>query len=338
MSVSTPAPDGGLEVEVALSEEGEGDFTDTLPETRTVTVPAGDRTITVGVPTIDDAVDEPDGTIVARVVEQATAYTVGDPGTAEVVVQDGDLPAVTITADRTPITEGETASFTVSVSTPAPDGGLEVEVALSEEGEGDFTDTLPETRTVTVSPGHSTVTVSVATLDDMVDEPDGKIIARVVEQATAYTVGTPGTAEVVVQDAGEREPRIDPMPPAVTIAADRTPITEGETASFTLSVSTPAPDGGLEVEVALSEEGDFTDTLPETRTVTVLAGDRTVTVSVSTIDDAVDEPDGKIVARVSSRNRACSLVGDPGTAEVGVQDTDLAGGDDHRGPDTHHGR
>ena len=77
MSVSTPAPDGGLEVEVALSEEGEGDFTDTLPETRTVTVPAGDRTITVSVATIDDAVDEPDGKIVARVVERATVYTVG---------------------------------------------------------------------------------------------------------------------------------------------------------------------------------------------------------------------------------------------------------------------
>ena len=321
VSVSTPAPDGGLEVEVALSEEG--DFTDTLPETRTVTFPAGQDTVSVDVPTIDDAVDEPDGTIVARVVEPATAYTVGTPGTAEVVVQDGDLPSVTITADRTPITEGETALFTVSVSTPAPDGGLEVEVALSEEGEGDFTDTLPETRTVTVSPGHSTVTVSVATLDDMVDEPDGKIVARVVEQATAYTVGTPGTAEVVVQDAGEREPRIDPMPPAVTITADRTPITEGETASFTVTVSTPAPDGGLEVEVALSEEGNFTDTLPETRTVTVLAGDRTVTVSVSTIDDAVDEPDGKIVAQVQPQP-GVFLVGDPGTAEVGVQDTDLA--------------
>ena len=36
------------------------------------------------------------------------------------VVQDTDLPAVTIAAVTTPIAEGETASFTVSVSTPAP--------------------------------------------------------------------------------------------------------------------------------------------------------------------------------------------------------------------------
>ena len=313
VSVSTPAPDGGLEVEVALSEEGEGDFTDTLPETRTVTVPAEQVTVSVEVPTLDDAVDEPDGKIVARVVERATAYTVGDPGTAEVVVQDTDLPAVTITAVTTPIAEGETASFTVSVSTPAPDGGLEVEVALSEEGEGDFTDTLPETRTVTVLAGDRTASVSVATLDDAVDEPDGTIVARVVERATVYTVGDPGTAEVVVQDGDL---------PAVTITAVTTPIAEGETALFTVSVSTPAPAGGLVVDVALSEEGDFTDTLPETRTVTVLAGDRTVTVSVSTIDDAVDEPDGKVVARVVERATVYT-VGDPGTAEVVVQDTDL---------------
>ena len=315
LTVSTPAPDGGLVVEVALSEEGEGDFTDTLPETRTVTVPAGDRTVTVSVVTIDDAVDEPDGTIVARVVDRATAYTVGTPGTAEVVVQDTDLPAVTITADRTPITEGETASFTLTVSTPAPDGGLVVEVALSEEGEGDFTDTLPETRTVTVPAGDRTVTVSVVTIDDAVDEPDGTIVARVVDRATVYTVGTPGTAEVVVQDTDL---------PAVTITADRTPITEGETASFTLSLSTPAPDGGLAVEVALSEEGegDFTDTLPESRTVTVPAGQSMASVSVATIDDAADEPDGKVVARVVERATVYT-VGDPGTAEVVVQDTDL---------------
>ena len=190
-----------------------------------------------------------------------------------------------------------------------------------------------------VSPGHSTVSVSVPTLDDMVDEPDGKIIARVVEQATAYTVGTPGTAEVVVQDAGEREPRIDPMPPAVTIAADRTPITEGETASFTVTVSTPAPDGGLEVEVALSEEeGDFTDTLPETRTVTVPAGDRTITVRRGDHRRRGRRAGRERSSRGWSSRPPSTRWGTPGTAEVVVQDTDFPSGDDHRGPDTHHGR
>ena len=314
VSVSTPAPEGGLVVNVALSEEGE--FTGTLPEIREVTVPAGRRTEGVSVPTIDDGVEEPDGKIVARVLEHATAYTVGAPGKAEVVVRDNDhdlndLPEVTITADRTPITEGEAASFTVSVSTPAPEGGLAVDVALSEEGE--FTDTLPETREVTVPAGRRTQGVSVSTIDDGVVEPGGKIVARVVEHATDYAVGAPGEAEVAVHDNDL---------PVVTIAADRTPVTEGETASFTVSVSTPAPEGGLAVDVALSEEGEFTDTLPETREVTVPAGRRTQGVSVSTIDDGTDEPEGKIVARVAE-HATDYTVGTPGEAEVVVRDNDL---------------
>ena len=317
VSVSTPAPEGGLVVNVVLSEEGE--FTDTLPEIRAVTVPAGQRTEGVSVSTIDDGIDEPEGKIVARVLEHASDYTVGAPGVAEVVVRDNDEPEVTIAADRTPITEGETASFTVSVSTPAPEGGLVVNVALSQQGE--FTDTLPETRAVAVPAGQRTEGVSVPTIDDGVEEPEGKIVARVVSHASDYTVGTPGEAEVVVRD---NDDDLNDLP-AVTIAANRTPITEGEEASFTVSVSTPAPEGGLVVNVALSEEGEFTDTLPETREVTVPAGQRTVGVGVSTIDDGTDEPEGKIVARVAERdtdNTTDYAVGTPGEAEVVVRDND----------------
>ena len=209
VTVSTPAPDSGLDVEVALSEEG--DFTDTLPETRTVRVPAGDRTVTMSVATIDDTVDEPDGKIIARVVEQATAYTVGDPGAAEVVVQDADLPAVTIEVDRAPIakgvpalfTEGEIVSFTLIISIPAPEDGLYLVVDLSEEGGGDYTDTLPETRTVWVPPGQFTANVSVPTIEDSVDEPDGRIVARVQPQPGVFVVGDPGVAEAVVRDNDE---------------------------------------------------------------------------------------------------------------------------------------
>ena len=325
VSVSTPAPASGLVVDVALSEEGGGGFTHTLPETRTVTVPAGQSMASVSVPTIDDAVDEPDGAIVARVAEQATAYTVGDPGTAQVVVQDADLPMVVIEVDRTPIakgepalfTEGEIVSFTLTISIPAPEGGVYLDVVLSEEGGGDFTDTLPETRTVWVPPGKFTASVSVPTIDDSVDEPDGRIVARVQPRPGVFVVGDPGAAEVVVRDNDL---------PAVTITADRTPITEGETASFTVTLSDPAPAGGLVVEVALSGEGDFTHTLPETRPVTVSAGGWSALVRVETVDDLRDENDGKIVARVERAGHYA--LGNPGDAEVWVKDSDELAKDD----------
>ena len=298
-----------MAVEVALSEVGAFAAV-SLPETRTVTIAAGDRTAALDVATVDDDVDEDDGKIVAQVQARDGVYAVGDPGEAEVVVRDDEAPAVTIAADASPIAEGETARFTVRLSSAAPTGGTAVEVALSEVGAFAAV-SLPETRTVTIAAGDRTAALDVATVDDVVDEDDGKIVAQVQARTGVYAVADPGEAEVVVRDDEA---------PAVTIAADASPIAEGETARFTVRLSSAAPTGGTAVEVALSEVGAFAAvSLPETRTVTIAAGDRTAALDVATVDDDVDEDDGKIVAQVQARTGVYA-VGDPGEAEVVVRD------------------
>ena len=308
ITLSQAAPTGGLGVSVRLSQEG--DFaTTTLPETRIVTVAAGTTTATTSVATEDDALDEPDGRIVAE-VRTASGYAAGTPGSAEVVVRDDDTISATIAAGTSPIDEGETATFTVTLSQAAPAGGLNVSVHLSQEG-AFATVTLPETRIVTVAAGQTTAAVGVATEDDALDEPDGRIVARV-QTSGAYGVGTPNSAEVAVRDD-------DTI--AATIAAGTSPIDEGGTAGFTVTLSQAAPTGGLGVSVRLSQEGDFaTTTLPETRTLTVAAGQTTATTSVATEDDALDEPDGRIVAEV--RTASGYAAGTPGSAEVVVRDDD----------------
>ena len=311
VTLSQAAPAAGMAVVVGVSQEGEF-ATATLPGDRTVTVTGGATTATVEVATSDDAVVEDDGKIVAQ-VRDTDAYAVGNPGEAEVVVRDDDEPTVTITAAATPIHEGGTARFTVTLSRAAPAAGLEVEVGVSQEGEF-ATATLPGDRTVTVTGGATTATVEVATSDDAVVEDDGKIVAQV-RDTDAYAVGNPGEAEVVVRDDDE---------PTVTITAAATPIHEGgtgETARFTVTLSRAAPAAGLEVEVGLSQEGEFaTVKLPGDRTVTVTGGATTATVEVATSDDAVVEDDGKIVAQV--RDTDAYAVGNPGEAEVVVRDDD----------------
>ena len=308
--LSPAAPTSGLAVQVALSQEG--DFAASpLPELRAVQVGAGETTATVNVPTVDDAVTEDDGKILAA-VQQAESYLVGEPGEAEVVVRDDDLATVTIVALTSPIDEGETAAFEVRLSQAAPASGLAVQVALSQEG--DFaTSPLPELRAVQVGAGERAAAVSVPTVDDAVTEDDGRILAAV-QQADTYLVGEPGEAEVVVRD--------DDLA-TVTIVALATPIVEGETAAFEVRLSQTAPASGLAVQVALSQEGDFAASpLPDLRAVQVGAGERAATVSVPTVDDAVTEDDGKIIARVQQADTY--LVGEPGEAEVVVLDDDLA--------------
>ncbi len=308
VTLSQPAPTGGLNVSVRLSQEG-AFATAALPETRAVTVAAGETTASVGVATEDDALDEPDGKIVAR-VQTSGAYGVGTPNSAEVAVRDDDAISATIAAGTSPIDEGATASFTVTLSQAAPAGGLNVSVRLTQEG-AFATAALPETRAVTVAAGETTAAVGVATEDDALDEPDGKIVARV-QTSGAYGVGTPNSAEVVVRDD-------DTL--SASISADASPIDEGGTASFTVTLSQAGPAGGLNVSVRLTQEGAFaTVTLPETRIVTVAAGQTTAAVSVATEDDALDEPDGRIVARVQTASTYA--VGTPNSAEVAVRDDD----------------
>ena len=309
MTLSQAAPAAGMAVVVGVSQEGEF-ATAALPEDRTVTVTGGATAATVEVATSDDAVVEDDGKIVAQ-VRDTDAYAVGNPGEAEVVVRDDDEPTVTIAAAATPIDEGETARFTVTLSRAAPAAGLEVEVGLSQEGEF-ATAALPGDRTVTVTGGATAATVEVATSDDAVVEDDGKIVAQV-RDTDAYAVGDPGEAEVVVRD--------DDMF-TVTIAADATPIDEGGTARFTVTLSQAAPAAGMAVVVGVSQEGEFaTAALPGDRTVTVTGGATTATVEVATSDDAVVEDDGKIVAQV--RDTDAYAVGNPGEAEVVVRDDDM---------------
>ncbi|MXW42711.1 MAG: S8 family serine peptidase, partial [Acidimicrobiia bacterium] len=109
-------------------------------------------------------------------------------------------PVVSVTAGGG-VVEGGDALFTVSAS-PVPVQALSVSVSVS--GQGDF-GVVTGSRTVIV-PTSGSVTVSVSTVDDDVDEVDGSV-GVAVSSGSGYTVsGTQGSASVVVSDDD------DPLP------------------------------------------------------------------------------------------------------------------------------
>ncbi len=138
---------------------------------------------------------------------EATTYRASTPGSftltvdgipAQTVVQpDLELqqdPEVSIAASAD-IDEGDDATFTVT-AVPAPTAALDVTVAVAQSG--DF-GVSPGSHTVTV-PASGSATLTVATVGDSVDEPDGSVTATV-GVGTGYTVSaTAGSASVVVAD------------------------------------------------------------------------------------------------------------------------------------------
>ncbi len=296
---ASPAPHRPLPVTVAVAQTGDWGA---ATGARTVTVGAS-GSVTMTVATVDDTVDEPDGAVTAA-VGAGSGYIVGAPGAASVTVADDDLPPVprvSVTSGGA-VSEGGDAVFTISAS-PAPASGLAVSVAVSQSGDWGA---ATGQRTVTV-PASGSVTMTVGTVNDGIDEADGSVTAALVDGAD-YDLGAPAAATVAVTD--------DDVP-QITIAADRAAVTEGADAAFTITAS-PAPHRSLDVTVAVAQTGDW-GAAAGTRTVTVgTAG--TATLAVATANDTADEPDGAIAAAVGAGSGY--TVGAPGAASVTVADDD----------------
>ena len=256
----------------------------------------------------------------AVTVAQATdLYNHGGPGantawegTAEAIQYKLDYDAGTVNPPPDPdpeitisggsgITEGGTASFTISAS-PAPDSAITVDIGVSESGDWDATGAA------TVSVNSATTTYTIATGDDQVVEADGSVTATV-QSGAGYTVGTASSATVTVADDDD-----PPATPEITINGGAG-ITEGGSATFTISAS-PVPASAITVNIGVSESGDW----DATGAATVSVNSATTTYTIATGDDQVDEADGSVTATVQAGTGY--TVGTASSATVTVADDD----------------
>ena len=141
---------------------------------------------------------------------------------------------VTVSADATVVTEGEAVVFTLT-ATPALDAALSVPVAVSEKAPGrtgrDFVAWAQEkTHTVSI-PASGTATLTIPTVRDGFDEPEGLVTAAL-RPGGGYAVGDPSSASVAVADDD------GPPPPTAQVSIiGGSPLPEGAAISFTLALS-----------------------------------------------------------------------------------------------------
>ena len=191
-----PAPQSDLTIAWTVAQSGE--YLDAPGAGhRTVTLAAGATSVALSVATVDDAADEADGSV-SVTLGTGTGYTVATgKGNSAVAVRDNDEPVVSIAAGAG-VTEGTSASFTVSAS-PVPAAPLDVTLSVAQGG--DFAASgATGARTVTV-PTAGSVTFEVATVDDGTEEPDGAVTATL-GTGTGYTVAAApdNAATVAVAD------------------------------------------------------------------------------------------------------------------------------------------
>ena len=266
-----------------------------------------------------------------------------------VAIVDDDKPGLTVSlaAKRTSIAEaGGKTRFTIALSR-ALGAGETATVPFTVTGAKPYKHWNIGFRPVDSGPGvertatgrHSAVTftqggrTAVLVLSAVANDDDRDRTVRIAFGTDARAPSATGVAGgiapagkaiavAIVDDDKPSEPagRQDSEPVPTLTLAGAGAVTEGAGADFTLTAA-PPPASDLAVTLRITRSGDTvapSDT--GERTVTLAGGTATKTVTVATVDDAADAPDGALTATVVAVGDA--PVGSGASATVSVTDDD----------------
>ena len=297
---ASPTPTADLVVHLDISQRG--DFAaDGATGATTVTFPANTATASHTVATVDDDMDERDGTVTARVVSRSH-YRVASANEASVSVTDDDVPVpeIRVTSEQAtrpafrdrPDFEGTTLKFTLHADV-APEADLEVTVQVDEPGNAFVNSADAGTRQVTIPARQRQATLSVRTIDDsIVEDPSSATVTATVQPGTGYTVAAQprNEAEAIVHDN-------DGLP---TLSISDGSAEEGDEVYFQVTLSKPVAhevsftyrtesgtlDGQNYGSASQSEDYPFSS-----NNATIYPGGERFEIWIPTFDDAHDEGD-----------------------------------------------
>jgi len=160
-----------------------------------VTIPAQETTVHLAVVPVDDAVVDPDETVIVAIAPSAF-FSTGTPSSATVTITDNETGIAVEAADALAIEPDDTGRFLITRSGAVAG---ELTVPLSAGGTAvpgeDYT---PLPAAVTFAGGQTTVTVDVVPLDDAAAEPD-ETITLTAGPGAGYVV-TAAAAQVTLRD------------------------------------------------------------------------------------------------------------------------------------------
>ena len=311
-TVSLSAASGqAVTVQYATSAGTAESGTDFTAVSGTLTFGANETSKTVSVATTSDSVDEDNETFTLT-LSSPTNVTLVDATATGTINDDDETP--TLSVSDASATEGDAVEFTVSLSAASGRGvsvsfGLAVkagDTASSDDFDGLGGYAL-------IAPGFTSLTVSVDTTEDTVEEEDETFTLTLSTPRNATLVDATATGTIVDDDGSSSSPRV-----RVSDAS----ATEGAAVEFTVSLSA-ASSQQVTVQYATSagtaESG--TDFTAASGTLTFVANETSKTVSVATTSDSVDEENETFTLTLSSPTNA--TLGD-GTATGTINDDDDA--------------
>jgi chitinase len=180
--------------------------------------------------------------------------------------------------------------FTITLSVPAPAGGVTVAYSTADGTALAGSDYTAKSGTLTFGPGEKTKTVDVLVTADNLDEVD-ETLSFVLSNPVGANLDADRATGTIIDD--------DDPPPVVIVSITKTFCADEPKPGYTtkveltVSLSTPAPVGGISVDYT-TRDGTAkagTDYTAASGTVVFAAGERTKKITVFVAGDTAHEPD-----------------------------------------------
>ncbi len=327
-----PAPHIALPVRVRIHQPASAAFVeeDDLGE-KTITLPAGQRTFTYRVPTIDDMKDEEDNNIIAT-LHSGTGYTlpaltdtvpvpgsgldtnddgVDDyferrwKGTAAVMVSDNDepLPTVNLSVSANAITEGEAALTITATRSEANTSGaaLMIPIQVKPTGTTASASDYNVASSITIANNASSGTTAFTVTDDaVVGEPDETVVIELGALPTGTESGTSDAITITITDNDDPPPGT----PTVNLSVSANAITEGQAALTITATRSEANTSGSALSIPIQVKTTGTTASASDYTVAdsidIAHNASSGTTSFTVTDDPLDEPDETVVIQLGT--------------------------------------
>ena len=286
------APTANLDVSVAVSQSG-AFVSDSNRGAKIVTIAANATSKTYTVPTVNDMVDEANGSVTVT-VNNGEGYTVGSTAAATVMVNDNDTAAVTIVeSGGTSVTEasgaGRTDTYTVVLATQPTHS-----VTITPTSDTPTAATVsPGTLTFTTTNWNNAQTVTVTGVDDNTDQPGNRSVTISHSAASTdanYNGNTISIANVTATV-------VDNDTAAVNISTATVSVTEasgaGRTNTYTVVLAT-RPTHSVTI-TPISDTPAAATVSPGTLTFTTTNWNSAQTVTVTGVDDNTDQSGNRSV-------------------------------------------
>ena len=217
----------------------------------------------------------------------------------------GTVPVAAIASGTTPVAEGATVSFTISLDRAAPTA-LSVAVSVADAG-GVLSGAAP--RSVAFATSDNSKTITLPTRDDNAIKTASTVTVSLAT-GSGYTLGTATSASVSVTDNDTA---------VWTVSAQPTEIAEGGSSTITLAVANGKTfTANQTVSLAVTGTASGSDYSLSATELTLPAGASSVTATVTARDDASVESDETVIVTAIHDGQPI------GSATVTIEANDVA--------------